>query len=240
MSHTGIPFPQRIADRAGNKRLDSQTQGYRGKCRISTRYLRFNNGRVFSEAKVREWRNIFSLGGCDRYSKDLVLAAIVSHDQLSELDFDGNMIQQASSNIECLYGREMITAAQDYLPLRDDWCTLGPNETVQEFLKAEFLERSVRKDEFTDGEIFRKIRLYAQEGNFESSRKWWSRLSPTKANNLKQLLKNNSLSSKFDSLLKFPGLWPDIQLGMFHTLHGAKCPEVWPFQYQAGYGISVD
>ncbi|KAF2023971.1 hypothetical protein EK21DRAFT_79763, partial [Setomelanomma holmii] len=77
----------------------------------------------------------------------------------------------------------------------------------------------------SDGEIFRKIRLYHRQQDEESEKRWWSCLDKSKPKDLRQLLKRNMLVSAFDTLIDMPGLWSTVQIGALHRLLALKCDE---------------
>lgn len=102
--------------------------------------------------------------------------------------------------------------------------------TVTDFeqdLKVDLYESFKNEQHYSDGVIFRNIRKYAKQNNTEVERKWWARLTSSKARDLGQLLKVDMLRVGFDRLVDFSGLWPPIQLGTLHRLHCLRCPEVW-------------
>jgi hypothetical protein len=78
----------------------------------------------------------------------------------------------------------------------------------------------------SDGEIFRKIRLYHRESNQEAQKRWWSRLEKSKPKDLRQLFRRPLLVAGFDALIDMPGLWAKLQLGALHRLLVLKCDEV--------------
>jgi hypothetical protein len=78
----------------------------------------------------------------------------------------------------------------------------------------------------SDGEIFRKIRLYHRENDQEAQTRWWSRLEKSKPKDLRQLLRRHTLAAGFDALIDMPGLWARLQLGALHRLLVLKCDEV--------------
>ena len=78
----------------------------------------------------------------------------------------------------------------------------------------------------SDGEIFRKIRLYHRENDQEAQKRWWSRLEKSKPKDLRQLFRRPSLAAGFDALIDMPGLWAKLQLGALHRLLVLKCDEV--------------
>lgn len=78
----------------------------------------------------------------------------------------------------------------------------------------------------SDGEIFRKIRLYHRDNDQEAQNRWWSRLEKSKPKDLRQLFRRPSLAAGFDALIDMPGLWAKLQLGALHRLLVLKCDEV--------------
>ncbi|KAK5104858.1 hypothetical protein LTR62_002770 [Meristemomyces frigidus] len=98
---------------------------------------------------------------------------------------------------------------------------VGVSETY-ELLAA---EEYINEQPYTGGEIFRKIRLYHQQGSETNEGKWWARLSPTKAKELRQLLKIKQYATAFDSSLPWLGLWTPIHLGSLHRFLTLKCNE---------------
>ena len=82
------------------------------------------------------------------------------------------------------------------------------------------------EQKYSDGQIFRNIRLSYLKKRYDDEKIWWARLTPTKAKDLRQLLRNQALTDAFDRLLVFQGMWEPIQLGTLHRLHGLRCAEV--------------
>ncbi|EKG09993.1 hypothetical protein MPH_12955 [Macrophomina phaseolina MS6] len=89
----------------------------------------------------------------------------------------------------------------------------------------EIIEESLHEQQYSDGDIFRKIRTYHKQGDEKSERKWWARLSNTKQKDLKQLFKIPELTDAFDNLVGMPGMWQSFQLGTLHRLLTLHCDE---------------
>jgi hypothetical protein len=87
------------------------------------------------------------------------------------------------------------------------------------------IESYANEQKASDGEIFRKIRLYHRDNNEEAQNRWWSRLEKSKPKDLRQLLKRPLLAAGFDALIDMPGLWAKLQLGALHRLLVLKCDE---------------
>ena len=99
-------------------------------------------------------------------------------------------------------------------------------EALTEEKRTVVAEEYKNEQAFSDGEIFRKIRLYHHAGSKAAADRWWVRLSYTKRKDLRQLLKDVRYANAFDALLPWPGLWNTIQLGSLHRLLTMKCDEV--------------
>ncbi|OCK94682.1 uncharacterized protein K441DRAFT_559443, partial [Cenococcum geophilum 1.58] len=129
-----------------------------------------------------------------------------------ELKFDANF------SIECLDGRLRAEAGKTVLS-QEDRCSinifLDGSEDLQKALSDEYLN-SVN---FSDGEIYLKIRYYTMlmlttrsAGTSFALKCMWNRLSKDKRSDLKQLLKHAPIAAKLDALAVFPGLWCGFQI----------------------------
>ena len=65
--------------------------------------------------------------------------------------------------------------------------------------------------EFSDGEVYRKIRHY--RNNHVLKRHWLTQLTPSKKSSILTLLSNWVWVKALEPLLDFPGLWEGLQLG---------------------------
>jgi hypothetical protein len=122
-------------------------------------------------------------------------------------------------------------------------------------LETSAYEAFAHEQSYTDGTIFRNIRLYSRKGNAIEEDKWWARLTETKKKDLRQLISSNKyhnipcrnkenneserLIDALDDLLELPGLWLPIQLGTLHRLHGLRCREVNEL-WSDGSGTNID
>lgn len=88
------------------------------------------------------------------------------------------------------------------------------------------IESFMNEQKPSDGEIFRKIRLYHRQNDVEAENRWWACLDKSKLRDLRQLLKKQEIAAAFDDLIDFPGLWAKIQLGALQRLLALKCDEV--------------
>jgi hypothetical protein len=104
--------------------------------------------------------------------------------------------------------------------------SINPRADTPEPVLVRIIESYSSEKRPSDGEIFRKIRLYHQENDQDAEKRWWSHLEKSKPKDLRQLLKRSSLAAGFDALIDMPGLWSSLQLGALHRLLGLKCDEV--------------
>ena len=77
-----------------------------------------------------------------------------------------------------------------------------------------------------DGEIYRKVRYYHSQGNFNLEWRWLSRFLTTGQRNYKQLLKHDQLLAALDKLMDIKGLWLDFKITTMHTIVAMKCEKV--------------
>jgi hypothetical protein len=113
--------------------------------------------------------------------------------------------------------------------LRVDRSILTVNQDIGEELRAALVEEYSNQKKPTDGEVYRKIRQYEDEGNEAFRERWFVRLSPSNQERLDQLdnKKNRRLRHAFDRLLTIPGLWPGgVRTSLLHRLIASGCVEV--------------
>jgi hypothetical protein len=88
-------------------------------------------------------------------------------------------------------------------------------------------EESTKSLEFTDGEIYRTLRLYQLSQNRAQEKKWWARLSSDgRRKDIRRLQRNELLLNGLDKLLPFVGLWKPIKTSQIERMLGLKYPEV--------------
>ncbi|KAF1937075.1 hypothetical protein EJ02DRAFT_477864 [Clathrospora elynae] len=120
-----------------------------------------------------------------------------------------------------------IEAARRFLNENDKWwiVRLFSYDTPKPVL-VRIIESYSNKQKPSDGEIFRKIRLYHRENDQEAQKRWWSpRLEKSKPKDLRQLFRRPLLAAGFNALIDMPGLWAKLQLGALHRLLVLKCDE---------------
>jgi hypothetical protein len=98
-------------------------------------------------------------------------------------------------------------------------------------LRKSLSEEYLHSVNFSDGEIFLKLRQYADKPNKEAGtlfveKRMWGRLSPDKRKDLRQILNNELILADLDSLRILPALFCGFRIA--HSLMAMKCPEVSP------------
>ncbi|KAF1974101.1 hypothetical protein BU23DRAFT_638854, partial [Bimuria novae-zelandiae CBS 107.79] len=128
--------------------------------------------------------------------------------------------------LTCLHGRQRVEAARRSLLGEDQWWTVDlfvdtDNTDWQRMMAEEY----TRSCQFTDGEIFVKIRLHAKSAAHFAERRWWAQLSKRKQDFLRSFLKH-PICRSFDRLLFIPGIWRGMNIGVLDKVMALKCDEV--------------
>jgi hypothetical protein len=98
---------------------------------------------------------------------------------------------------------------------------------VSDGLRILLAEELVNEDEFTPGEIFRKIRMYTLAQDPLGAARWWPRLPKNQRFELERFLRRKDFMAPFDALLDIPGLWHQgLRLGVTKAVLDLKCDEV--------------
>ena len=81
---------------------------------------------------------------------------------------------------------------------------------------------------FTDGEIYRNIRLHASRQDTRRMKQWDARLNSSKRDVLSSLDKrpNRLIRDGFNKSLPFSGLWDALKIGSLKRILSLRCPEV--------------
>ena len=89
------------------------------------------------------------------------------------------------------------------------------------------MEEYANECPLSDGEIYRKIRMYCSQNQSSLELRWWTRLSSHRATNLKQLLQHPDLAAAFDSFLEIPALLEEeMRISTLHKMFAIRCNEV--------------
>lgn len=204
--------------------------------------------RIFTDEKCN---NEGILNAIDaRVSKSALLSALRKRnlDETSLTSRPNQPIERLDLQVDCLHGLHRVEAAKIHLrdlPLDKQFWTvhlyddsISPNDEIS------LIEQHGNENDFEDGYMMRKILLYdrairlgiytscpnlGKDGCISAKVKWWGRLEkkgPSKATDLRQILKDPRFRQAFYDLLDIPGLWEDLKLGTLHRFIGIKCQEV--------------
>ncbi|PVH95424.1 hypothetical protein DM02DRAFT_690214, partial [Periconia macrospinosa] len=229
------------------KLAEIQATYYRGLARVHLSSLDFSHSlaqekhREISKKNVERLRKIFLKNGCLRLQEENFINAAVDAESLGDAigeakTTQANLLQLRAgsdlpllpfTNLHCLSGAHRIEAAKEFLDDNDQWWVvrLFSNEAPQPVL-SRVIELYSNEQKPSDGDIFRKIRLYHRAGDTASENLWWSYLDHSKPKDLRQLLnKKKIMASEFDRLIDMPGLWAGVRLGALHRLLALKCDE---------------
>ncbi|KAF1935627.1 hypothetical protein EJ02DRAFT_484202 [Clathrospora elynae] len=220
---------------------------YRGIARVPLDALEFGHRIVLEKHRDLSHKNVIRLEriyeqvGCSRLQEENVINAVIEDDDLvAALSLHGMSLddmrnlrwpQDAPSlhlkNVQCLSGMHCIEAAQRILNENDKWwiVRLFSYADTPKPVLFRIIESYSNEQKPSDGEIFRKIRLYHRENDQEAQKIWWSRLEKSKPKDLQGLFRRPSLAAGFDALIDMPGLWAKLQLGALHRLLVLKCDE---------------
>ncbi|KAL8673857.1 MAG: hypothetical protein Q9168_001722 [Polycauliona sp. 1 TL-2023] len=111
-----------------------------------------------------------------------------------------------------------------------------PDKDLDDSAKAALREEHENAGSFTDGDIYRHLRLKHLQNDLVGKRKWLARLSPAKRRDVLQLEKRaylddptRAFNESLDNLLPYTGLWSALQLGFLDAktveiLEG-RCPK---------------
>ncbi|KAI0534967.1 hypothetical protein GGR58DRAFT_504754 [Xylaria digitata] len=201
---------------------------FRGTARIRFAHLHFGSlcPREPNKKVTEYLKGKFSNEGCLRLEPKNHILAIISQETLeaairafpnvsqdSLLENRGEKPPELtfpdSVTIECLQGLHRIAAGKEFLPRRDWWWTV---DLYLDDLKLALSEEYSNSVNFSDGEIFLKLRQYddgtnKQIGTIFAEKRMWGRLSKDKRKDLKQILRNRMIIAGLDALRILPGLF---------------------------------
>ncbi|KAK0628283.1 hypothetical protein B0T17DRAFT_614224 [Bombardia bombarda] len=197
--------------------------------------------------KVKEHlKEKFSNEGCLRLEPKNHIPAIISQETLeAAIRASPNVSQDSllenrsekppelrfpdSVTIECLQGLHRIAAGKELLPRRDWWWTVDLYlDDASTELKVALSEEYSNSVNFSDGEIFLKLRQYDDDSNKHigtifAEKRMWGRLSKDKRKDLKQILRNKMITAGFDALRILPALFVGFRIE--HRFMAMKCFE---------------
>jgi hypothetical protein len=198
--------------------------------------------RAFKQSKVDDLVHRFNYEGCRRLDPLTWIPCEVPVAELQSLLTDTLAIGDPKEvklpedcRLPCFQGQHRVAAALQWLPPSDLWWNvdLYDSQILNEDCRQRLRECDARAQSFSDGEIFRNVRHYQQQGKTEAAQEWLAKWSPTKCREFNRIYEPKESQSEFrclgqklDSLLAFPALWTSWYMGTH--MPSLKCPEVRP------------
>ena len=179
----------------------------------------------------------------DEELRSLLSSSAQTAEQLRQIVWARDAPALDLRHLRCLSGLHRVEAAKRHLNENDKWWIVrlfsaGMTSSTRPFslltrlqdTPESYLTRIVEsfsnEQKPSDGEIFRKIRLYHRQKDYEAENRWWACLDKSKLRDLRQVLRKKELAAAFDALIDMPGLWAKVQLGALQRLLALKCDEV--------------
>ncbi|KAG0124878.1 hypothetical protein HOY82DRAFT_493588 [Tuber indicum] len=232
---------QRGAELREREIMREHQDRFKGSARLSIMSLQFPEGRsrAIDQRNIDRLVDIYRAQGCLRRDSEHRIPALINSNVLTAaLEASGVLpqmlvasgddppvLQFPDHSIECLHGRHRVLAATKYFEPDSRWWVVDLYDKGITELQQYFQDGYANSKRISDGEIFRRIRLYNQSGQRDLERNMWCYLSVSKRRDLRQLLATKPLRKAFDNLLQWPGLWPPIRLGTLHRLLTMRCDE---------------
>lgn len=213
--------------------------------------------RLFDEQNVQRLLKIFQIEGCGSLEPEHRVAALIDQETLSRALLQSSLTRESlldptnqpqlffegDVQATCVYGKHRLKAAESfgerrwlvdlYLDgvylFRSSWKQrrLTQFAAIPSEALTQLREESTKSLEFTDGEIYRTLRLYQISRNRAQEKKWWARLSSDGwRKDIRRLQRNELLLNSLDRLLPFIGLWKPIKTSQIERMLGLKYPEV--------------
>lgn len=207
-------------------------------------------------AKVARLKQIFELEGCNRYDPQNLITGSIAQDVLQKALVRSHLTSESllregeppilhlppNTYVRCDQGRSRVKALMETEGLFHWWTlelfageskipfprreeiNIAREDTDQKALNK-ISEESMSEGNFSDGHICAEI----VQNRFKTTveKKWWARLSRSKAGILKRLLDHKSLAAPFLELIHcIPAMREDLMIGVWHKIMAARCDEV--------------
>ncbi|KAI8719918.1 hypothetical protein NCS52_00774100 [Fusarium sp. LHS14.1] len=188
-------------------------------------------------AKVARLKQIFELEGCNRYDPQNLITGSIAQDVLQKALVRSHLTSESllregeppilhlppNTYVRCDQGRSRVKALVESEGL-SHWWTLKLFTDSDQRALDKISEDSMNKGNFSDGHICAGI--VQNRFNTTVEKKWWARLSKSKAEILKRLLDHKSLAAPLLELIYFiPAMREGLMIGVWHRIMAAKCDE---------------
>jgi len=109
------------------------------------------------------------------------------------------------------------------------WLAANSFQDINIQSKNALREQDSGSAKYLDGDIYRRIRISALDGDTAQKNKWLARLSAEKRRNISRMESSfvmREVRDGLDALIPFRGLWHPMEIGQFPRLLNIHCPEV--------------
>ncbi|KAI0525803.1 hypothetical protein F5B22DRAFT_633212 [Xylaria bambusicola] len=214
---------------------------FQGTAKIASDCLFFDPEGEMNKEKTNRLVDIFKREGCDRLSDSHaipgnitanLLSAALRHSNLSTADLRGSeppvLRLPKGTHVSCLHGKHRVEALRRSRHLSPWWTVklyVAGADPLDLSPKAVQLlaESFANEGQFSDGHIVVKIRSYPP-GSIDANR-WWTRLSKSKPEILRRLLKHPGLGPALGLVLQIPGLRSGLQLAIWKKIMAENAVE---------------
>ncbi|PGG99690.1 hypothetical protein AJ80_09304 [Polytolypa hystricis UAMH7299] len=233
-----LQFTPRETQLATERRLKFQGTA---KVNLDDIYFDSQSSRQLDQKNIDRLCRIFQEEGCQNLSLAHHVPAVVcrnhlaaalgranssAHALLTAPESDPPLLRFQPGQLQGLHGRHRIAAGLQRLsPTHRWWAVDIYLDDLGEDLKTTLIEEYSNEKPPSDGEIYRKIRQYANDGNLHGELRWKARLCPNSQARLNSLNKNTRLRHAFDGVLGIPGHRSAMRISMLHRVLAVRCDE---------------
>ncbi|KAI0398861.1 hypothetical protein F4802DRAFT_591745 [Xylaria palmicola] len=221
---------------ARSRQLNAEISSkFQGTAKISLDCLFFDPEGEVNKEKTNRLVEIFKLEGCDRLSDSHalpgnitadLLSASLQQSNLSTADLRGSeppvLRLPVGTHVSCLHGRHRVEALRQWRHL-SSWWTVKLYVDLSPKAIQLLAEDFANEGRFSDGHIVVKICSYPA-GSIDANR-WWARLSKSKPEILRRLLKHPGLGPALGLVLQIPGLRSGLQLAIWKKIMAENAVE---------------
>ncbi|KAJ5249293.1 hypothetical protein N7468_000744 [Penicillium chermesinum] len=230
-----------------NELARQRLQSFRGSAVIPFRNLSLGDEHR-NKTNISRLTKIFELEGCANLDPENRIAAVIPSDVLNEVLQKQNIsnsslmdpgqfpcLDLGDKTIDIIYGRHRLIAGFEFGLHK--WLVDLYLDTLSHDSRIGLKEGFPNSLEYTDGEIYRNIRLNQLQNNKLQEQKWWSRLrSDGRRTNFRRLQKHKDFLRGFDLLLPFVGFWRPLRSSHIERMLAFRYPQM---IYQYVWSIHV-
>ncbi|KUL81381.1 hypothetical protein ZTR_10836, partial [Talaromyces verruculosus] len=220
---------------------------YYGIARVALDHLWFDetapDARTVDPDNVIRLLRMFEDGQCDRLAADHYMSATISTEIMARALERGNLSRESLQSPEPAFlplegdervigirGIHRYKAAQQYFTDSRWWVIRLYDECVlTDAARRNLAWSGVMLTSVPSGEVYRRIRLAHHNRDWDWKTAWEHCVRPAYLKGdivrLQEGTEHEALRDALDQLLRFPGLWMDLQMPPFHGLSAVNCME---------------